>query len=116
VEDFEEQWCLAFEPFLLVIEDGSGTIPGDEEARSDLLLAAEALDRLVSDLQDAGLSQQAADVREFSARIEDWANPLEFDATTATADDLLVSIREVERAIRRLRPSMTAAAEVLGVC
>lgn len=111
VEDFTEQWCLALDSLGAAVEEAPH-FPGNNPAISDLTAAADALDRLVSDLQDAELSTPASDVRSLLATVRQEIAAV--DVRGDSADAITESFDRQRRALKRMREAFQPLGETFG--
>jgi hypothetical protein len=111
VEDFTEQWCLALDSLEAAVTEGP-YFPGNDAAISDLTVTADALDRLVSDLQDARLSAPASEIRSLAATVREEIAAIDVEGTSA--DDIIESFDGQTRALKRMREALQAPGETFG--
>ena len=111
VEDLTEKWCLALTSLGAAVEEAP-FFPGNNPAISDLTVAADALDRLVSDLQDAELSAPASDVRSLLATVRQEIAAV--DVRGDSADAIAESFADQRRALKRMREAFQPLGETFG--
>ena len=111
VEDFTEQWCLALDSLGAAVEEAPH-FPGNNPAISDLTAAADALDRLVSDLEDAGLSAPASEIRSLAATVREEIAAIDVQGDSAVA--IAESFDGQRRALKRMRKAFQPRGERFG--
>lgn len=111
VEDFTEQWCRALDSLGAAVEEAP-FFPGNNPAISDLTVAADALDRLVSDLQDAELSAPTSDIRSLAATVRQEIAAV--DVRGDSADAITESFARQRRALKRMRQAFQPLGEAFG--
>jgi transcriptional regulator with XRE-family HTH domain len=111
IEDFTEQWCLALDSLGAAVEEAP-FFPGNNPAISDLTAAADALDRLVSDLEDAGLSAPASEIRSLAATVREEIAAI--DVKGDSADAIAESFDRQRRALKRMRKAFQPLGERFG--
>ena len=122
VEDFTEQWCLALDSLGAAVEEAPH-FPGNNPAISDLTAAADALDRLVSDrivaplvgtsdLEDAGLSAPASEIRSLAATVREEIAAIDVQGDSAVA--IAESFDGQRRALKRMRKAFQPLGERFG--
>lgn len=111
VEDFTEEWCLALDSLGAAVEEAPH-FPGNNPAISDLTVAADALDRLVSDLQDAGLSAAASEIRSLAATVREEIAAIDVEGDSA--DAIAESFDRQRRALKRMRKAFQPLGKRFG--